>query len=468
MCLNPITIINPSKVVSVNYRDRFLLQVPCGKCADCQRNKSNEWLFRAMMEFQQALENKAFAYFDTLTYDNAHLPTLDKMVDNILPSYPCFSGRDINLFFKRLRQNLKRKYGEVKVRYMLTSEYGSKTQRPHYHILTFVSGKITPVQFSKMIAISWQNGRTDGIPWKSSSYVLWHNTLDMSSQSIMIRTSNYITKYIQKDCYYSDLIDKRVKHCDVLLSDIQGGRLSLHGVAFERIREKVRNCVNSFSRVSVGFGEIALRDLDLAKLFDDGCLWIAHPKLVKMPVALPTYYKRKLFYDQYEVDGAKTWQLTELGNQYKQYRDNFNLEQLASRLSAMALHANIDINALELSDYILHKRGRYVAGFVESTLEDRLNNPTHYVYSTRSDKQNVGCGISLDWIGNSSIGYAPFTNKIRFKDFIDKFVYLNQQNEAILEKLYSSVSFIRKGKQDVYQREQELRALLKTICAPRV
>lgn len=463
MCLNPVTIINPTKVVSVKYRDRFLLQVPCGKCAECQRNKSNEWLFRALMEFQRAVENHAFVYFDTLTYDNVHLPSLDKMVDSVLPPYPCFSSRDINLFFKRLRQNLKRKYGDVEVRYMLTSEYGSKTQRPHYHILTFVKGNISPIQLSKIIAISWQNGRTDGIPWKSSSYVLYHNTLDITSQNVILRTSNYVTKYIQKDCYYSELLDKRVKHCDVLLQDIQNSKLSLQGVSFERLREKVRNCVNSFSRVSLGFGETALRDLDLSRLFEDGCLWMPHPKIVKMPVALPTYYKRKLFYELFEVVGAKTWQLTELGKQYKQYRDTFNVQQLASRLSAMSLHANIDIDALELANYILHSRGRYIARGDESMLSDRLANPTHYVYSTRTDKQFIGCGVSLDYCGNSIIGYVPLTNRIRFRDFIEKFVYLNEDYEAILDKLYSSIASIRQGKQDVFRREQELRALFKFI-----
>ena len=82
MCYSPISIINPCKYVSVNHRDRFLIQVPCGKCAECQKSKSLEWNYRTYYEFIRTFEESPsnFVYFDTLTYDDEHLPNMSEIV----------------------------------------------------------------------------------------------------------------------------------------------------------------------------------------------------------------------------------------------------------------------------------------------------------------------------------------------------------------------------------------------------
>lgn len=46
--------------------------------------------------------------------------------------YPTLRKRHYQLFFKRLRKW----YGKP-IRYFGTGEYGSKTQRPHYHFIIF-------------------------------------------------------------------------------------------------------------------------------------------------------------------------------------------------------------------------------------------------------------------------------------------------------------------------------------------
>jgi hypothetical protein len=67
------------------------------------------------------------AHFITLTYDTLKVPITKK-------GYMNLDKRDLQLFFKRLR---KRHGKNSKIRYYACGEYGSKTFRPHYHIILF-------------------------------------------------------------------------------------------------------------------------------------------------------------------------------------------------------------------------------------------------------------------------------------------------------------------------------------------
>ena len=95
----------------------FKIQVPCGKCIGCRLDYSRHWSLRSMHEARMHDKNT----FVTLTFNDEHLPD-DRSISK---SY-------IQSWLKRFRK----KYGEG-IRYMLCGEYGSKTQRPHYHILFY-------------------------------------------------------------------------------------------------------------------------------------------------------------------------------------------------------------------------------------------------------------------------------------------------------------------------------------------
>lgn len=92
--------------------------LPCGKCENCQIDKSNQWATRCLLEAQKWPKNA----FLTLTYDDTHLPK-DK---SLLKA-------DLQKFWKRLRKSLK----DEKIRYYACGEYGSTTMRPHYHAAVF-------------------------------------------------------------------------------------------------------------------------------------------------------------------------------------------------------------------------------------------------------------------------------------------------------------------------------------------
>lgn len=106
-CLTPI------------YLSKQDMVVPCGKCAFCAATRRSDWSTRLEYEARLHLTKK----FVTLTYANPHLTWHNGV--------PQLNKRDLQLWFKRVRK------GGARVRYYAVGEYGSKTFRPHYHVILF-------------------------------------------------------------------------------------------------------------------------------------------------------------------------------------------------------------------------------------------------------------------------------------------------------------------------------------------
>ena len=466
MCYKPITIINPSKYVDISRNDRFLLQVPCGQCVECQKSKSQEWNYRTYYEFVRTFEEyNGYCYFDTLTYDDGHLPRMNEVLPE-LPAYPCFRSSDITKFLKRVRRSITRKFGvaENALAYFICSEYGSLRGRPHYHLLFFVRCDIPPFELSKLVSQCWQFGRTDGIPYRSAFYVERHNVLKNKKLGDILACTQYVTKYVEKDCKLQDVINQRIKQAEVILSKRFAGMKS-NSVKFKKMLSSIAREVNQFHLQSLGYGELALRDIDIEQLSLDGTLMMPSHKIISR-VALPTYYARKLFYDRIQINGAYGWQLNELGKEYRLRRKPFVIQRLVERLSALNELAGTSFDVVRLADYVINCRGRFRNAIgEESTIEERLPTLTHYVYCTQSDKEAIGCGVSLSFLGNSQVGYVPFNSSdmFKFKDFIAQYVFLDEELENQLKMLTSSIASVNDGKQLYYSRCQELKATFKSI-----
>jgi hypothetical protein len=463
MCYSPITIINPSKYINVKYKDRFLLQVPCGKCAECQKRKSSEWNYRTYFEFihtHEANEN-AFVYFDTLTYDDEHLPHMDEIhID--LPHIPCFRSKDLTDFFKRLRTNLSRKFGIDKdaFSYFVCSEYGSLKGRPHYHLLLFMRKPINYFALSKLISSTWYLGRTDGIPYKSAFYVERHNVIKNARLGDVLACAKYVTKYVEKDCKLQDVIDKRIKNAELVLGNVEKNG----SVKYRKLVTKLASEVNQFHLQSLHYGELSLRDIDINELIKSGCVVMPSHEIVSyLPV--PMYCLRKMFYEKYKLHGVYGWQLNEIGRDFKRQREPYIIRQMQDRFEALCILANVKFDCKRLANYVVRERGRYKDAQNESIIEERIKNPSHYLYVTQSDKENIGVGISLEFLGNSKLGFAPFEalKRIKIKDFIEKYVFLDDELEAQLKVLYAATSSIDDGEQKYYSRVQELKSLFKTF-----
>lgn len=202
MCYAPITIKNNSKL----YRpllSKDLVQVPCGKCRECQISKENDWFVRIYYEWLRTKQVGGRTFFITLTYNNFNLPFLDtkkyRFLEPILQDFrfnrssfrlndedysslisridryeerygcsadfipdfvhSCFSDLHVKSFFKLLRQYLNNanllKYSDLPLKYFVCCEYGDNKHRPHYHALVFVPKVIDSLVFLKYCRYAW-------------------------------------------------------------------------------------------------------------------------------------------------------------------------------------------------------------------------------------------------------------------------------------------------------------------------
>lgn len=117
-----------AKFTYENIPSRSLIQVPCGKCLECRLEQTRVWANRCVLEAKQWEHN----YFVTLTYNDDMMPTNDEGV-------PTIRYEDVQKFLRKLRYYLGK---EIKLRYLVGCEYGSKSNtppigRPHYHFILF-------------------------------------------------------------------------------------------------------------------------------------------------------------------------------------------------------------------------------------------------------------------------------------------------------------------------------------------
>lgn len=138
--------------------------VPCGKCLTCKRRRQAGWSFRLSQEMQRS-QSAAFITFtyndDCLTYGEEN-PTLVK--------------RDFQLFMKRLRKK-QSKRTQDKIKFYACGEYGSITQRPHYHAIVF---NLHPsLSLDGILSEIWSMG-------------------NVQVDECNIKTIQYVTKYVMK------------------------------------------------------------------------------------------------------------------------------------------------------------------------------------------------------------------------------------------------------------------------------
>ncbi|MCT3639124.1 hypothetical protein HZR07_00710 [Elizabethkingia anophelis] len=152
MCLTPINL----KKTGASTNSYVTQQVPCNKCLECRKRRTNSWFAR----LTEQLKVSDTAYFVTLTYDDMSLPFSPNGLMTL-------DYRDFQLFMKRARKLQKKK-----ISYFLVGEYGSQTHRPHYHAIVFDVENIS--QFLN----EWRMGHTHAgtVTHKSIYYTLKYCT----------------------------------------------------------------------------------------------------------------------------------------------------------------------------------------------------------------------------------------------------------------------------------------------------
>lgn len=220
------------------YLSKQDICVPCGKCPFCAATRRADWATRLEYEARLHLSKK----FITLTYANPHL--------RWNRGVPQLCKRDLQLFFKRVRKAGSR------IRYYAVGEYGSKTFRPHYHVILF--GDVS----DELIRSAWPLGQVHigTVTQASIQYTLgyivhakhWKHLKDrVPAFSLMSRKpglgSNYLTPAM-REWHKSDrknyvIIDGRKRHLPRFYKTKIFSKIDLVRIAVRSQKETFNNMV---------------------------------------------------------------------------------------------------------------------------------------------------------------------------------------------------------------------------------
>lgn len=390
MCYRPLRILNPSKEFS--YRNKFFLEVPCGKCAQCRARKVSDFGVRAYFEGIQTSKLKGAVYFCTFTYSDANAPyAVDEETGEM---FLAFCKRDIQLYFKQLRKKL----GFECVRYLLSCEYGDATNRPHYHAIIYINKPLDAHErYTTMLEIKflWQGVRKWRIS-KKDVKDLKHGTCSIEEIGYKEnwKAFFYVAKYIAKQDYYK----------------------------FEEMPEDCK----PFHLSSKGFGKYMIEYYGLKpnKTHNDTLQYMLDGTIT-MPFGktkvVPMYISKKLLYDyeykqvieEYESDLKRKkvlvkYHLNDFGLYVKKYQSYRKIEQTLNEIKN-----NLNYGTIKSLD--INKANEYLHSDFESTesLYQFVKNSLCHVYSY----ENLALYIStfkdrviLPYSDDS--GFAPFGKKL--------------------------------------------------------
>lgn len=187
----------------------FLLksvEVPCGKCDDCRLTASRNWAYRCLMESKYHSDN----WFVTLTFSDEFLPS---RVDT----------KDVTMFMKRLRFRLS----SPGMKFFASGEYGSKTKRPHYHLILFgcrlddlmILDASKGLYRSKLLESVWPYGQVavGEVTQESCAYVARYSSKKVGDRKGFIQMSR------RPGLGYRYLMDHKVAaRCDYLPLMVNG------------------------------------------------------------------------------------------------------------------------------------------------------------------------------------------------------------------------------------------------------
>lgn len=199
----------------------YVFEVPCGKCAFCAVSKRSDWALRLHYESRMHSGSK----FVTLTYADPHLIFKEGRSQLV--------KEHLQEFFREYRRGKKGQ--QKKMRYYAVGEYGSKTFRPHYHVIMFGDideervrkawkkghvhiGNVT--QASVMYCLGYVlNGRTQkmkhkrvppftlmskrpglGLNYLTPSMIAWHKS-DLKNYSILDGEKRHLPRYYKEKIF---------------------------------------------------------------------------------------------------------------------------------------------------------------------------------------------------------------------------------------------------------------------------
>lgn len=214
-CTNPI------------WMEKQKLRVPCLRCRACRIRRSSEWTLRLEHELYTKYNQGIFL---TLTYDNNNLK-----YTNSVCGVQTLVKKDLQRFFKTLKQKILRKYGYIYVRendeyikypvkpikYYACGEYGTVCQncgksQPKHGIRkenknrcvcsVFIPSIGRPHYHSIILGLDYLNNEDHILIRDSWNYHDWNNPSIRSGSigSASADSMRYTADYIQKRFYNKD------------------------------------------------------------------------------------------------------------------------------------------------------------------------------------------------------------------------------------------------------------------------
>ena len=280
MCTRPITI-HTKNMNGTPYIKRNQYKVPCGQCEECKARKQKDYEIRAIKEYTTT---KNAQIFITLTYNKEHLPKTK------LLEIPQFSKEDITKYTKRLRENIYNLIAErenkdkkeirekEKIKFLITSEYGERRKRPHYHAIISIPNKKYIMEMIDIIQKAWDKGFTK-----------------LGKNFGIINSTNgikYVTKYITK----SSGEEKHLRQIDELYKEEINKENNLKRK--KELQKEWENYQGKFFHISNEYGEYMPNETE----WENNAIYVGEKKYT-----IPIYYKYKYLYENVKLD-ENTWQ----------------------------------------------------------------------------------------------------------------------------------------------------------------
>lgn len=276
MCLVPM------KIKSVSPSGQKYSFVPCGKCAECRKSYQSQWFFRLAAELEMAKRRNWHIGFFTLTYNDEHLPWAhfdDCSHDSVM----CFRRSDVRRLILRLRKKYHKEEGVVGLRYLIASEFGEHTHRPHYHGVIAFPPSISPDDMLNSIEHFWSTSDDDNM--QSLGFVFPSEKV-YASEKFLCKSAYgaaaYAAKYCCKDLDYENYLDgARDFPTSVDVRDMKSFHIQSRSLGFELIRN--------------------MSDEQKYELFTQGLQLVGSSR----PLPIPLYIRNKIFFSpDYQYDDA--------------------------------------------------------------------------------------------------------------------------------------------------------------------
>lgn len=305
--------------------------VPCGECIQCQKIAQQSWAFRLRHDVESLVKKGYWCGFVTLTYKSSRLPHIPKPLikkDFLAEELgkPCFSKAHVRKLIRTLQKWIYDNYMTKaekaaktrKLVYLVSSEFGERTKRPHYHALLCGHPSIDPHVFYDKLCSIWRKygfiipkdyeGGYDG-------KMRYHKPFICES---VVNACFYAAKYVCKDLsFYADFNKEHYHKCFgnktvIKLRDFLPFHMQTRSLGLEFIK--------------------TLTSEEKLQYLKDGVSNLGSDKNHSLPV----YFRNKLIFDNYyiNVDGKRLVRRKANGFFKKHFREIYEMKvnALESRL----------------------------------------------------------------------------------------------------------------------------------------